>query len=363
MFPSPARRRQAEQFDDLLEGRTSASGHELESLLTLATSMRAPEKAPSPDFSSSLRARLVEETSQRSPATQVPTKRSAAAQQPRSHRIRQAVAALTAVAIIGGAGAAAASSRALPGDSLYGLKRGLETAQLSLAGSELARGRELLEQADARLGEAEKLAASRASDATTRDRIGQALSDMDAALSDGSTLLTDVYEETGDPAALELLDGFVLDQQRRLDALLGRLASIDPALRDQAEATADLLASLHAEITALSRPELASPSEDSGAARDRSPVSGDADNLLPVDGTGSSPSAGVGATDGGSTGDGPLGEISGDVEEGADSVLPPEGGTTATTVVPTVPVPLPSVAVPEVELDVPCVPVAPLTTC
>ncbi len=160
VFQSPARRRQAEQFADLLEGRLAASGHELESLVTLATSMRAPEIAPSTDFSSALRARLVQETSQRSPAARVPTQRTAEAQESRSHRIRQAVAALTAVVIVGGAGAAAASSRAVPGDSLYGLKRGLEAAQLSLAGSEMARGRELLEQADARLGEAEKLAAS-----------------------------------------------------------------------------------------------------------------------------------------------------------------------------------------------------------
>ena len=161
MFQSPAGGVRPSEFADLLDGRLAPSGHELESLLTLATSMRAPEIAPSADFSSALRARLVQETSQRSPAPVVPTQRTAAAQESRSHRIRQAVAALTAVVIVGGAGAAAASSRAVPGDSLYGLKRGLEAAQLSLAGSEMARGRELLEQADARLGEAEKLAGVR----------------------------------------------------------------------------------------------------------------------------------------------------------------------------------------------------------
>ena len=303
VFPSPARRRQAEQFADLLEGRLAASGHELESLVTLATSMRAPEIAPSTDFSSALRARLVQETSQRSPAARVPTQRTAEAQESRSHRIRQAVAALTAVVIVGGAGAAAASSRALPGDSLYGLKRGLETAQLSLAGSEMARGRELLEQADARLGEAEKLAASdSATDATTRDRIGQALSDMNTALSDGSTLLTDVYRQTGDPAALELLDRFVIDQQRRLDALLDRLASIDPALRDEADATAELLASLHAQVAAVTG-QRAGGHRPAGATRyprDGWEVSRTADNLVLtqglVDGTGSSPRRQTGAT-------------------------------------------------------------------
>jgi hypothetical protein len=383
VLQSPARRRATEQFADLLDGRLATSDHELESLLTLATSLRAPEIAPSTDFSSALRARLVQETSQRSPAARVPTQRSAAAQESRSHRIRQAVAALTAVAIVGGAGAAAASSQALPGDSLYGLKRGIEAAQLSLAGSEMARGRELLEQADARLGEAEKLATSDgAADADTRDRIGQALSDMDTAVRDGSTLLTDVYRQTGDPAALELLDRFVIDQQRRLDALLDRLAGIDPALRDEAGATADLLASLLAQIAAVTGSTLGVNSA-AGAARHPRPsadgweVSPTADNLVLtqglVGGTGSSPSS---ATDSQQGSDGSSdGLVEDVVETGAGAiagagtpdtatVTPGASTVTAPTVAPppvttpTVPVPAPSV-----QLEVPCVPIAPLTTC
>ncbi len=378
VFQSPARRRQTDEFADLLDRRLAASDHELESLVTLATSMRAPEIAPSTDFSSALRARLVQETSQRSPAARVPTQRTAEVQESPSYRIRQAVAALTAVVIVGGAGAAAASSGAVPGDSLYGLKRGLETAQLSLAGSEMARGRELLEQADARLGEAEKLAASdRATDATTRDRIGQALSDMNKALSDGSTLLTDVYRQTGDPAALELLDRFVIDQQRRLVALLDRLAAIDPALRDEAAATVDLLAALHAQVVAVI-------GVDSAAGAARSPrASGDgwevsraADNLVLTQGllggTGFSPST---ATDAQQGSDGSSDGLVEDLTEAATGTTgvigTPDPGTVATggstvtapTVAPPLPVTTPTVPVPEVSLEVPCVPVAPLTTC
>lgn len=382
MFQSPARRRQAEQFNDLLEGRLAASGHKLESLVTLATSMRAPEMAPSTDFSAALRARLVQETSQRSPVAQVPAQRTAAAQESRSHRIRQAVAALTAVAIVGGAGAAAASSGAVPGDSLYGLKRGLETAQLSLAGSEMARGRELLGQADARLGEAEKLASSSgATDATTRDHIGQALSDMDTALREGSTLLTDVYRRTGDPAALALLDRFVIDQQRRLDALLARLAGIDPALRDEADATADLLASLHAQVAAVtgSTPGV---NTAAGAARNPRPaadgweVSRAADDLGLtqglVGGTGSSPSSAPDAQQSSNGSSDGLVENLADATMGATGVVPDTeplspGATTVTapSVAPPLPAPTPTLPapLPSVQLEVPCVPIAPLTTC
>ncbi len=382
LFRSPAERRQAEEFADLLDGRRAATSSELEPLLALTASLRTAETAPSSDFRTALRARLVEETAQRSPSVLVPNQRMGEVVETRSHRIRQAVAAMTVVTLVGGVGAAAASTSALPGDSLYGLKRGLESVQLKLASSDLARGRELLEQADARLGEAERLAGSDdATDPDIRGQISRTLVEMDAALRAASTLLTEVYAQTGDVAALELLDRFVIDQQRRLDLLLDRLASIDPALRDEADETAALLATLHAEVTALIRPagEVTSSSATSGAARDpRS--SGDgwevgraSDYLVPnqtlVGGTGSSPSSGTSeqtdpaATDG--TGTGLVDELAdGAVLDTPDITPPvlPDPGTTV--VVPTVPVPEASVATLPVETpDLPCVPVAPLTTC
>jgi crotonobetainyl-CoA:carnitine CoA-transferase CaiB-like acyl-CoA transferase len=65
---------------------------------------------------------------------------------------------LIAVALLAGTvGVAYASGEALPGDSLYGLKRGLERAALALTASSAVDTRLLLQFADRRLGEADEL--------------------------------------------------------------------------------------------------------------------------------------------------------------------------------------------------------------
>ena len=117
----------------------------------------------------------------------------------------RAVATVALAALVTGVGASAASTRALPGDSLYGLKRQIESVQLALAGSDLERGRELLEQADSRLGEAERLAASsEVSEPETQRALVATLDDMTDATAEGATALTDSYRETGDDEPIVL---------------------------------------------------------------------------------------------------------------------------------------------------------------
>ena len=394
LLRSPAERRRANDFADLLDGRRNLSGHELESLVTLANTLRCPERAPSSDFSADLRARLVAQTSMRSASPQVPIQRTPHEAAPHRRRVRQAVAAAAAVAVLGGAGAAVASTRALPGDPLYGVKRGIESVQLSLAGSELSRGRELLEQAGARLSEAERLAgADGAVAADTRARIEQALADMEVSLQQGAETLTGVYEETGDVAALELLDRFVVDQERRLTVLLDRLGQIDAGLREIAAAAAGMLRSLHAEVVALTRSTSAATGSElvPGAARDQQPAGdGGPDGPVPADLEPSGPQ--VPAADGGGAEQAPLatdgsgGDVlgdltSGDVGAGTDGiqtppdVLPdvpltrnPAGGSTS-SIAPALPG-VPGVATSPVTFPpvnpgaaLPCTPVAPLTSC
>ena len=118
-----------------------------------------------------------------------------------------------------GVGAAAASTQALPGDSLYGLKRQIENVQLDLARGDLAHGRELLQQADARLSEAEAPRRLRARLGPRHPRPGDrtALDDMDAAVVLGVGRAERRLRETGDDEPLLVLDRFVTEQRERLD--------------------------------------------------------------------------------------------------------------------------------------------------
>ncbi len=246
LIPS-ARRREAEDLQAMLDGRrasTPAATATLSPLVALTRGLPVSDIRPREQFRSDLRDRLLTEAEGRVPAPRelVPVlreRRSAA------HRVRQAVAAVAVAAVVAGAGAAAASTRALPGDSLYGLKRQIENAQLALARGDLGRGRELLEQADARLGEAEALAAGEGSrSAATRLRVAGSLTDMDTAVAAATDDLTRAYRETGDAEPMQLLDRFLAGQRERLDDLLPLLG---PALRAQVRALAQRLAAIEAE--------------------------------------------------------------------------------------------------------------------
>jgi hypothetical protein len=215
---------------------------------------------------------------------------------------------VAALALLGGAGAAVASTRAVPGDDLYGLKRGIEHVQLSLARGDVGRGSELLEQGDARLGEAEALAAGEHStDATTRARIATALAELAAADSQAVTDLTRAYGNTGDPSALALLDQHLSAQRDRLGDLM---ALLGPGLRAQAGDLEDQLSRVDAQMQVLLG---TSPASAVGTAA--APVRSDPADVALLDGaakrvagarlTGS----GAGSSAGGIAGSGPAGAV------------------------------------------------------
>lgn len=318
---SPARRREAEAFARLLEDVRPPGEHDpLRSLVTVARSLEtvgAPR--PGADFRVALRDRLVTEAASRRATVPQPrpaSDSSPVARPPVGARARQAVATVAIASVVTGGGAAMASTRALPGDLLYGLKRQVEAAQLALAFSDLARGRELLEQADARLGEAERLVAATSSGSTRKD-ITRVLDDWAVATNAGAEALTRSYRETGDAEPMIVLSRFVTDHEERLEDLL---VLLDPSLRDQVRSALDALATLGVRTHAV----LAVAASDARPAEagDHGRASGDGWAVSRVtawaaDSTGGS-SAGMtatGGTDGFSTGDalGALGDAAGGV--------------------------------------------------
>jgi hypothetical protein len=409
---APARRRQADDFERLLSGgraSTPEAARDLAPLADLARSLVPVQHAPSDDFRAALRAQLVAEAAARVPAPGVP------AQQFRPSapaRIRQAVAAAAVASVVAGVGAAAASTQALPGDSLYGLKRQIENVQLDLARGDLGHGRERLEQADARLSEAEALTASEhGSDPATKALVLKALDEMDAAVVLGVDDLNQAYRETGDDEPLLVLERFVTEQRERLADLMQLL---DPSLRARAEMIAERLAVLDQQVSALlgfpvdSARALAGQdltasgdgwavgrlvNRSAATATGTSAAIGDGGLGARGDRTTSSVGSGTGTgvgdvvdavgdvsgvTDGGTTTDdgGLLDDVVDGVSGGGSTATAPSAPTPAPS--PTVSVPLPSpppvvtdpigtvtsaVPLPPVPTTPACVPVPPLTSC
>ncbi|WP_130798913.1 DUF5667 domain-containing protein [Streptomyces otsuchiensis] len=108
-------------------------------------------------------------------------------------------------------GAAAASTNALPGDTLYGLKRGMEDLRLDFAGSDADRGGVHLDKASTRLGEARRLMERRKSGDLDEDQVSEVrrtLSAMHADVAEGHRLLSAAYASDGSLAPLQTLSSF-----------------------------------------------------------------------------------------------------------------------------------------------------------
>ncbi|MFJ9693323.1 DUF5667 domain-containing protein [Kitasatospora sp. NPDC101183] len=141
---------------------------------------------------------------------------------------RFAIGGLVAGLAVGSlAGAAAASSNALPGDTLYGMKRGLEGLRLDFANSDSERGRLLLDNAATRLGEAKSLVGrtdhAGALSPATVDQVRRALDDMHSDALKGRDLLRSIYRSNGSLEPMRALAGFAQDEDGRWTELEGRL--------------------------------------------------------------------------------------------------------------------------------------------
>jgi hypothetical protein len=111
-----------------------------------------------------------------------------------------------------------ASRNALPGDSLYALKRVGESAELAITFDEATRAERHLEIAATRLSEVEQLVA-RDTQVTDPEVYSAAIQEFDTATGEGSQVLLTAAQSGGNTAQLDSLHTWVAEQSARLTQL------------------------------------------------------------------------------------------------------------------------------------------------
>jgi hypothetical protein len=228
VFPS----RRAERFAQLLDEAAGARRHHAwsvddDDLATMVTIGQRVTTLPlvvevDPEFRTGLRASLMARIEREGigataiqPEAETPSRRRLTGLLP-SGRTRSAIIATVAVGSFGAFGISAASGDAIPGDTLYGVKRSAEEAQRALTGNPISLGQLNLEFAKKRLAEAGALGSD-------PGRLSPVLDDMDRDMLEGSRLLTTAAVERGEPAALQVIQQFANDQRPLLANLTNRL--------------------------------------------------------------------------------------------------------------------------------------------
>ncbi|OEV03404.1 DUF5667 domain-containing protein [Streptomyces oceani] len=123
-------------------------------------------------------------------------------------------------------GAAMASTDALPGDNLYGLKRGIEDIRTDLTGDEAERGQLYLDHAATRMRETRRLmerARGGDLDSDGVRSVRKALSGMRHDAAEGHRLLSAAYAEDGRLGRMESLSAFSQRHRDRWSQLRDRL--------------------------------------------------------------------------------------------------------------------------------------------
>ena len=249
MTPAFSARRRADDFEALLSPShdaplTERDAARFAALLEVVADLRAlPEVTPRPEFVSSLRESLMAEADTvlvRQPSTPprlampITTRK----------RDRRVATLLGGAALVGAtATMAVAAQTALPGESLYGVKRGIEAAQVRFAGDDAARGHTLLAQAETRLSELEQVAAG---DGGTDKLAPDTLDAFTDQSGDGVRSLLRSYEGGGSQQDVQDARDFTVRSMERLDALEQQLPN---SARDELLAAGRTLTDLDMEIS------------------------------------------------------------------------------------------------------------------
>ncbi|WP_328873022.1 DUF5667 domain-containing protein [Streptomyces sp. NBC_00287] len=276
---------------------------------------------------------------------------------PRSRLTKGLAAGGLSVGVAAGAfgGVAAASGDALPGDSLYGLKRGIEDFKRGLADGDSERGQAFLDQASTRLSEARRLMERDRGGQLDHESLGEirrALSGMHHDASEGHRLLSAAYEADPDSLGpIQALDTFSRSHRDAWGALRDRLPV---QLGDVGEQVSSIFDAIDEEVAPL-QSLLPEPPAQGGGSGQRQGGSGAASTGSSGTDRSTAPSSGNSASDGRQTGSGSPSKSAGSGAED-DGLLggstgglldPPKdstGSTTPSTSYP--PVPEPDVTLP-----------------
>jgi hypothetical protein len=169
-------------------------------------------------------------------------------------------------------GVAAASSDALPGDSLYGLKRGIEDVKLGMADGDDARGQVYLDQASTRMSEARRLMERDRGghlDHESISEIRRTLSGMQRDASEGHRLLHDAYKRDGSLGPIQALSAFSESHREAWGALRDRLPV---QLGDVSQQVSSVLDAIDQEVAPL-QSLLPQPSPRNSPGRHQGPGS------------------------------------------------------------------------------------------
>ena len=196
------------------------------------------------------------------PEQRAPRRRGVRALRPRSRLSKNLVASGVTVTMAAGAfgGVAAASSDALPGDSLYGIKRSMEDVKLGMAGNDSDRGKLYLNQAATRLHEARRLMERDRSgplDPEAVTKVRDALSGVRHDAAEGRRLLFAAYRRDGSLAPIQTLSAFSRAHRDSWATLRDRLPHQLGDVRDEVTSVLD---AIDQEVAPL-RPLLPSPSD------------------------------------------------------------------------------------------------------
>lgn len=210
-------RRNAEELAELLEGRLSPdeADRATRRLATLATTM--VEERPGPvatltdDRRLAMRDRLMDDIAALDAPPVVAPSRS-------GRSARTAIASGVASVLIAGTGVTVAAQEALPGDALYGLKKGTETVRMNLAGDATQAARLELRFAEERLEEV-----TEGLRRLPPDSLVASLAEMDRRSISGTKQLVLDAERTGDGELLTEVDTFVERQSTGIVEIFARL--------------------------------------------------------------------------------------------------------------------------------------------